>query len=87
MHAHGWARAGAAVPTIERVADQTDTDLIVMSTHALTGPARILIGSTADALVRTARRPVLLVRRPEGDHADANALDDTQALVTAATRS
>jgi hypothetical protein len=34
-----------------------------MSTHALTGPARTLLGSVADAVVRTADRPVLLIRQ------------------------
>ncbi|MBV9135079.1 MAG: universal stress protein [Chloroflexi bacterium] len=36
-----------------------------MSTHALTGPARAVLGSTADAVVRSAPCPVLLVRRAE----------------------
>jgi nucleotide-binding universal stress UspA family protein len=39
------------------VADEVDADLIVMSTHALTGPACTLLGSVADAVVRTARQP------------------------------
>ena len=82
----GWARKGKAVSSIEGVADRTNADLIVMSTHALTGPARTLIGSTADALVRTARRPVLLVRRPGGSFDDQPA-PDTQAVVAAATQS
>lgn len=34
-----------------------------MSTHALTGVARTVLGSVADALVRTAGHPVLLVRQ------------------------
>jgi hypothetical protein len=38
-------------------------DLIVMSTHALTGPMRTLLGSVADAVVRGSHRPVLLIRR------------------------
>jgi nucleotide-binding universal stress UspA family protein len=66
---------GGSVETIEAAADEADADLIVMSTHAYTGPARALLGSTADALVRTAKRPVLLVRRPAGalDYAPADA--------------
>jgi nucleotide-binding universal stress UspA family protein len=46
-------------------ADQTQADLIVMSTQALRGPARALLGSVADAVVRTAHCPVLLVHRNE----------------------
>jgi nucleotide-binding universal stress UspA family protein len=66
VNAEGCARKGEAVATIEAVADATDADLIIMSTHAHTGAARTLLGSTADALVRTAKRPVLLMRRPSG---------------------
>lgn len=84
--AHAQARVGRAVATIETVADETDTDVIVMSTHALTGPVRTLLGSTADALVRTARRPVLLVRRPGGHFDDQNA-PDMDTLVADATAS
>ena len=57
---------GEVAPTIHAIADETDTDIVVMSTHALTGPARTVLGSVADAVVRTSHRPVLLVRRPHG---------------------
>jgi hypothetical protein len=36
-----------------------------MSTQALTGPARALLGSVADAVVRAAHCPVLLLHRAE----------------------
>lgn len=42
---------------------QAEADLIVMSTWALGGPDRALLGTVADEVVRTAKRPVLLVRR------------------------
>jgi len=48
--------------TISETANQVDPDLIVMSTHALTGAARAVLGSVADGVVRTAGHPVLLVR-------------------------
>lgn len=51
--------------TIVAVADRTPTDVIVMSTQALMGPARALLGSVADAVVRSAHCPVLLVHRAE----------------------
>jgi CBS domain-containing protein len=38
-----------------------DADLIVMATHGRGGPGRWLLGSVADAVVRHADRPVLLV--------------------------
>jgi nucleotide-binding universal stress UspA family protein len=43
-------------------AEEIDADLIVMSTHAMTGPRRTIVGSVADEVVRTAHRGVLLVR-------------------------
>lgn len=68
--AHGYdavARAtwGAVAPSICEVADEDRADLIVMSTHAYRGPVRALLGSVADEVARTARRPVLLMRRRE----------------------
>jgi nucleotide-binding universal stress UspA family protein len=75
LHVETRAVRGDVAPSIHAVADETDTDLVVMSTHALTGPARTVLGSVADAVVRTSHRPVLLVRRPGGtrdEHLDAS---------------
>jgi nucleotide-binding universal stress UspA family protein len=49
--------------SIVQAADEHATDLIAMSTHALTGLQRALLGSVADAVVRSANCPVLLLRR------------------------
>jgi nucleotide-binding universal stress UspA family protein len=70
INAEGRALKGEVVATLEGVADTVDADLVIMRTHAHTGVARTVLGSTADALVRTAKRPVLLIRRPAGaaDH-------------------
>ncbi len=62
IEAEGRAVLGRAGATIVETANDVGADLIVMSTHALTGPARALLGSTADEVVREARRPVLLIR-------------------------
>lgn len=69
---------GEVAASIHAVADETDTDVVVMSTHALTGPARTVLGSVADAVVRTSHRPVLLVRRPGGTE---DRLDDASEPV------
>jgi len=62
--------------SIIKTADEVDDDLIVMSTHALTGPARALLGSVADAVVRNAHRPGLLPRRgAPGDATAAHRVD------------
>ena len=54
---------GRVSKAIADSADAVGADLVVMSTHAFTGPLRTVLGSTADELVRMAERPVLLVRR------------------------
>jgi nucleotide-binding universal stress UspA family protein len=46
---------------IVNAAESAGADVIVTSTRALTGPARALLGSTADAVVRTSHCPVLLI--------------------------
>jgi nucleotide-binding universal stress UspA family protein len=56
-------RSGEIPPTIVSVAEELEADVIVMSTRALGGPDRALLGTVADEVVRTAHRPVLLIRR------------------------
>ena len=78
LQADGRSARGQVAATIESVADELDSDLIVMSTHALTGPARAVLGSVADEVVRNSRRPVPMVRRPEGA-LDADTPDEAAA--------
>jgi nucleotide-binding universal stress UspA family protein len=59
MVAHGEAAA-----EIVRVAKERSVDLIVISSHGRTGLGRILFGSTAEAVVRHASCPVLVVKPP-----------------------
>jgi nucleotide-binding universal stress UspA family protein len=63
FQASGLARVGAPATVIDESARERHVDLIVMSTHALTGPARALLGSVADKVVHITDRPVLLVRQ------------------------
>ena len=65
---------------IMQTANDVGADLIVMSTHALTGPARTLLGSVADAVVRSSHRAVLLPRRPRSEGATN---DDVEAPAAA----
>jgi nucleotide-binding universal stress UspA family protein len=53
---------GEAAPEIVRVAKDRNVDLIVVSSHGRTGLGRILFGSTAEAVVRHASCPVLVVK-------------------------
>jgi nucleotide-binding universal stress UspA family protein len=55
---------GEAASEIVRVAKERKVDLIVVSSHGRTGLGRILFGSTAEAVVRHASCPVLVVKPP-----------------------
>jgi nucleotide-binding universal stress UspA family protein len=58
---------GAVTDVLSAYALLNGVDLIVMSTHGRSGLARAWKGSVSDALMRSSRVPVLLVR-PGGDH-------------------
>jgi nucleotide-binding universal stress UspA family protein len=53
---------GDARAQIEQVAHRIGADLIVMATHGRRGVSRLLLGSVAEVVIRTAPCPVLLVR-------------------------
>ena len=55
---------GEPAAEIVRVAEERGVGLIVISSHGRTGLGRILFGSTAEAVVRHARCPVLVVKPP-----------------------
>ena len=56
--------SGDAVDEIIRYADEVQADLIVMATHGRTGISHILMGSTAEHVVRRAPCPVLTLKQP-----------------------
>ena len=58
-------RTGKPFVEIIRMAREKDVDLIVMGTHGRAGLPHMLIGSTAEKVVRMAPCPVLTVKRPE----------------------
>ena len=58
---------GDAASEIVRVAREREVDLIVVSSHGRTGWGRILFGSTAEAVVRHAPCPVLVVKPPAAE--------------------
>jgi universal stress protein A len=57
-------RSGAAVDEIIRFADETHADLIIMATHGRSGLSHILMGSTAEQVIRKASCPVLTLKLP-----------------------
>jgi universal stress protein A len=59
-----YSRSGAPAEEIVHFADEESVDLIVMGTHGWTGVKHMILGSTAENVVRTANCPVLTVRRP-----------------------
>lgn len=64
-------RGIAPAPAILEYAREEDVDLVVMATHGRRGIRRLLMGSVAEEVVRTAARPVLTVRPDAGaEHGD-----------------
>jgi universal stress protein A len=59
---HTVVRSGAAHTQIANLAEKLGADLIVISTHGNTGLKHVLMGSTAERVVRHAPCPVLVVR-------------------------
>jgi universal stress protein A len=55
-------RIGPPASEIVRFAEEESIQLIVMGTHGWTGFKHLLLGSTAENVVRTARCPVLTVK-------------------------
>jgi nucleotide-binding universal stress UspA family protein len=60
---------GEASSEIVRVAREREVDLVVISSHGRTGLGRMLFGSTAEAVVRHASCPVLVVKPPQEEEA------------------
>ncbi len=55
-------RFGAPSKAINQIAADYDADLVVVGTHGRRGVQRFVLGSVAEALVRTASCPVLIAR-------------------------
>ena len=73
--------AGAPPEMIVATAAASDVDLIVMSTHGRTGLVRLLYGSVAEAVLRGAAVPVLLVP----SRAVMQRVEDTQSVTNVRT--
>lgn len=58
-------RADKAASGIVDVAEESDADLIAMTTHGRTGIGRFLLGSVAERVVHQSTRPVMMVRAAE----------------------
>ena len=62
-HQHCYLR-GTATGEIIKFAEEQEVDLIVMASHGRTGLRRLLMGSTAENVMRQAPCPVLIVKQP-----------------------
>ena len=60
-------RLGRPYVEITEIARELGIDLIIVATHGHTGLKHVLLGSTAERVVRHAPCPVLTVRNPEHD--------------------
>lgn len=65
--------AGDPESRIRNLAEEQEVDLIVTATHGRSGPARLVLGSTTESLVRRAPCPVLTVSDPPPDIGGAEA--------------
>lgn len=65
----------APAPVILEYAAEADVDLIVIGSHGRRGLRRLLLGSVAEEVVRTASCPVLTVRRADGREHEVPSLD------------
>jgi universal stress protein A len=62
-----YSRIGVPANEIVRFAQEESVDLIVMGTHGWTGFRHLILGSTAENVVRTATCPILTVKSPAGE--------------------
>jgi len=58
---HGEVAAGAPAEKIAETAKRARADLIMMSTHGRAGLSRLIYGSVAEAVLRAAVAPVMLI--------------------------
>ena len=67
FRANTLVRVGKPYHEITSAARELNIDLIVISTHGYTGLKHVVLGSTAERVIRHAPCPVLTVREREHD--------------------
>jgi universal stress protein A len=66
---------GSPVREIARFAKEREADMIIVATHGRTGLARVVMGSTAESLLREAPCQVLVVKPHAANTKDMRGLD------------
>lgn len=79
LHVSVHVRFGVPSKAIVQVAADYDADMIVAGTHGRRGVERFVLGSVAEALVRRAGCPVLIVR--DKDYANVRRSDFPDAAI------
>jgi len=64
-------REGHSADEIVALAEELDSDIIIVATHGRSGLDRLVFGSTCDKILRLSKRPVLSVKHPEHESLDA----------------
>jgi nucleotide-binding universal stress UspA family protein len=80
IRAEAHVAVGSAVPVIDAFAERVSADLLVMASHARTGTRRAVQGSISDAVMRTARRPVMVCRLVPPPLREPDAIDVARAI-------
>ena len=62
VEAEGYVANGYAAEEIINYANEQQVDMIIMGTHGRRGIDRVLFGSVAEKIVKTAKMPVLTLR-------------------------
>ncbi len=71
---------GSPAEGILGIAHKEDVDLIIMSTHGRSGVSRLLMGSVAEKVMLTTKRPVMLVK-PERSRTER--IDEADVILSA----
>lgn len=72
---------GTAAFEIVREAEDANYDLVVMGSHGRTGLGRILLGSVAEAVLRDAARPVVIVKPPKPPKVESGSAGEKSVTV------
>lgn len=67
IRVEGHVEEGEPATAIVSAAQVTKSDLIVMGTHGRSGLGRLLMGSVAESVLRTASCPVVTVKTPDAE--------------------